>query len=390
MTKTVRTHAAYLSWKTAWRIRCCPPDTLLFGGNTEELQAHLDHCPWCRQERKQQLSENCSFPALSTFKKADKPAWPDAMARPQKANENPNCGSTTLSRKFSDKRPLPGELWALKQELGGWGPKKRYYTPPLVVIIAVYEDCVEVSQSYGDCTMAGIDDLRFELPRSGFCQPWNRYTLRKEDFDTCYGTVIPSTGLITSTADEYQTQQIEPGSLLWFFRQMEVETGFFFSSKAVRPLLAQYENTVQETAVQLSDLGLPVPDKLPATVNDLLLSTGIPDNLLPLAASDKLETTEYCLNFLFENDRLTAVNVTGMNITLWQREGQLLHVSGHFTENPSENSTILFGLKTKNHFFDPLPGEFGAEGDFFWALFQIGENDIEQGEYVVRIITRKE
>ena len=355
MINTGKIHPAYLAWKTAWRIRCCPPDILLYGENTQELQAHLLHCPWCREERKHQLNENFSFPAVDISEK-------------------------------TKETPSPGELWSLKQELGGWGPKNRYYTPPLVVIIKVYKDSVEVCQSFDDCALAGVDDVQFESPWTGFCQPWNRYSLRRKDLARNYGTVFSS---ITSIINSSPKQLIETGSLLWFFRQMEVETGFFFSSRAVTTLMARYEDDVRKTAEQIADMGLPLPPQLPETVDELFFAIEIPDSHLPLAAADGKEITSYCLNLFFENDILRDFQTTDLNIIHWHREGPLLHVSGHFSNPLPENSTILCRFKVKNHFFTPIPGEFGAEGDLFWALFQVDETDIEQGECIVRIITKR-
>lgn len=359
MTEIHTMHPAYLAWKAAWRMRCCPPDALLFGKNTRELQRHLRTCPWCSEERQQHLTETFSFPEIK-----------------------PTREKTKL--------PSPGELWSLKQELGGWGPKNRYYAPPLVVIIASHKHSVEVCQTYGDTQLAGEDDLEFESNKIGFCQPWNRYTLRLEDLASCFGAVFSSIDQRFFTAGKKQEQPFETGSLLWFFRQMEVETGFFFATKAVATLMNQYENNIQTVAQQLKKHGLNLPKQLPDTLHDLVLKIKIPDEMLPMAAADKEAPQEYGLLLTLENNTVSAPEFIGLHISHWQREGPLLHVSGSFSSPLPPNSTAHFRLITKNRYFDPVPGEFGVKDDFFWTLFQINDTDIDQGEYIVRIITEKQ
>ena len=52
------------AWNLAWRARCCPPDMVLAGELTVELQRHLEICPFCRREREAPFSEiQLDFPA---------------------------------------------------------------------------------------------------------------------------------------------------------------------------------------------------------------------------------------------------------------------------------------------------------------------------------------
>ena len=182
-------HAAgYLTWRSAWRMRCCPPDDLLYGEKTKELAEHLQLCPWCREERA--AGNNFKFPV-----------------------------SQKMAAEKEKTSPEPGQLWSLKQSLGNWGPKGRYYSPPLVVVIEVAATSVTVLQSYGEMDLAGSDDFPFQTDLVGFSQPWNRYCLRIDDLDTCYGLVFCRSEKEFLSLENANEQSCEIGSLFWFFRR---------------------------------------------------------------------------------------------------------------------------------------------------------------------------
>jgi len=373
MTEKNKHAAAYLSWRSAWRMRCCPPDYLLYGEDTKELAEHLQSCPWCREER--DTGNIFKFPVRQG-----------------------------MTEKKEKAEPEPGQLWSLKQSLGSWGPKGCYYSPPLVVIVAVTATSVTVLQSYGDMDMAGADDLPFQTDLIGFSQPWNRYSLRIDDLDTCYGLVFKNPQQELFTPENVSEQSAETGSLFWFFRQMEVETGYFFASQAIPALMAAYEEIHVETSTdkftvynddhekmtgELLNLGLVFSDPplLQATAMDLLFNVQAPDDLLPLAAADNKAASDYALSFTVEDEKIIAVETVGVQITAWRRDGSLVHISGNITEIAPGNLQIFFRLRMKNRHFEPLPGDYGIKADFFWALFHVEDTDLEEGEFIVRIIT---
>ncbi len=374
MTEKNKQVSAYLSWRTAWRMRCCPPDNFLYGENTRELTEHLQLCPWCREER--DSSENSpNFPVIQRMEAEKKKVFPEV-----------------------------GQLWSLKQSLGNWGPKGRYYFPPLVVIIEVTATSVTVFQSYGDMDMAGSDDIPFQTDLVGFSQPWNRYSLLIDDLDICYGQVSCNPGEDFPSPENVSEQTAETGSLFWFFRQMEVETGYFFASQAIPSLISEYaedhaeisdnpltpfNDNLERMGSRFLNLGLVLPDPLSLqdSAIDLLFYVRAPDDFLPLAAADSNTESEYALTFTLQNEKFTGVKSTGMQITLWRHDGPSLYISGNLTETIQGNLHIFFRLNTKNQHFDPVPGEYGIEKDFFWALFHVEDADLTKGECIVRIIT---
>ncbi|MEA3468999.1 MAG: hypothetical protein U9R57_12375 [Thermodesulfobacteriota bacterium] len=347
-------------------MRCCPPDNVLYGENTEELQGHLESCASCREDLKQ-MEHYVEAPLFS-------------------------------AKTFSNERrvPEPGELWSLKQELGGWGPKKRYYAPPLVVITEVNKDSVIVLQSCGDKALAASDDIPFGNDLQGFIQPWNQYSLRLEDLDSCYGAVAETA--MQNVAVPREQQAIEPGSLLWFFRQMEVETGYFFSSRAVARLFAEHESVMISCETEsidpkalheyLTTLGLVFQQSLPAdySVQDLLFHARPVDDTLPLAAADSAAVTDFALCLTMHNGKPEKVQPAGIHFTHWNLDSGFLHIVGKLPESMPASTQIFIRLQVEDTVFDPVPGEFGIENDLFWALFQVDNTDVEKGECLVRII----
>jgi len=190
----------YEAWIEAWSFRCCPPDKILAGEMTPELRRHFEVCPLCRANR--------SVPPVNL----------DITVEKDKG------------------LPLPGELWSLSPQLGAWGPKRRWYNPPVVMILQKAEKAewdhfpVPVVQTYtgGDLTLAGPGDIPLDQGLAGFAEPWNRYSVRSADLFLRLGRVSPQCLESVRQAEQASIQdiEIEIGSLLWFFRHMEVETGF--------------------------------------------------------------------------------------------------------------------------------------------------------------------
>jgi len=366
MNGKMKNSALHLAWKTERRMRCCPPDNILYGENTKELREHLEHCFYCREEL-QQKEQYAKMPVFSVE--------PDKQGR---------------------KSPQPGQLWSLKQDLGGWGPKNRYYAPPLVVVVEIESNSVTVLQSCGEMIFAGDDDIPFQHEIKGFMQPWNQYSLCRDDLDTCYGTVADRS--IQNILNPETTQTIEIGSLLWFFRQMEVETGYFFSSRAVTQLLAEHESekglydianiNPQVMYRQLCDLGLVFQESIPSdcSVQDILFHARAADDALLLAAADKTTNTDFALCFTMHGEKPENVQITGIHFTHWNPENGFLNVIGQLEKEMPGDAQIYVRLEVGGNSFNPVPGEFGIENDLIWALFQIGNIDVRKGVCYVRIL----
>jgi len=199
------------AWQQAWRLRSCPPDHLMGNPQDDHLRGHLELCPWCR----------------------------DAMELPVIPNPVP------VALDSSKIPPVPGQLYTLSPKLAGWGPKSRYYNAPVVIVISCTDEhSVFVCQTYGDPEFAGPDDVPLRGAFSGFAQPWNCYTMLQSNLETSLGDVDPQVVEMVRQRIDQKIFSPQPGSLLWFFRQMEVETGYFFSSMAVSHLMASLSQSL--------------------------------------------------------------------------------------------------------------------------------------------------
>lgn len=357
------------AWQQAWRMRCCPPDTVLAGELTGELEQHLEICPACRRARADSLPEILlNFPSESSA---------------------------------HQRVPHVGELWSITKKTAGWGPKYRYYSPPVVLITAMVGDkAVNVIQIFGDTALAGPDDILLDNNIIGFIEVWNRYTLKTGVLENCLGKVSPDlVHSIEKTHGEHHPAP-SPGSLLWFFRQLEVETGWFFaeqsiadlleSDEAVSPLTLCYKNA-ESLLEDLRDLPVTIPytclNDLP---EDILTYARAADDLLPMAAAEDEPEKIQILLFTAQQGRIQNVEMVPGLVTLHNEQDSFLRVSGLCKDCPDQNCQWIFRWQSGKLSVEPLPGQYGAENGIFWAVFPTDAlPEPVQGELVVRIIAHQ-
>ncbi|MDY0389774.1 MAG: hypothetical protein RBQ88_02515 [Desulfobulbus oligotrophicus] len=335
------------AWQQAWRLRCCPPDHLLTQPPNALLTEHLNICPWCQ--------ENLTMPP-----------WP-----------TPAPEELIIKRA----KPSPGQLYTLDPQLAGWGPKARYYNPPVVLILACPDEhSVLVSQTYGEPAMAGPGDIELGSTFTGFAQPWNCYTLQQTDLDLCLGTVDKQVAPHVQHQHKAPWFDPKPGSLLWFFRHMEVETGYFFSSRAVSELITAHDNRLLTgiTSINkkrmLEDLhGLPVrlPSSATATTSPLeLLFRAEPDlQQLPLAAADT--KTQPALIFTVKNNQLTTAHTADIVLSGTDYANGLLTITGTIASLPPGNHAWLFRWHVDGQLIEPAAEHTGYDNQLFWVTFML-------------------
>ncbi len=365
------------SWHQAWRSRCCPPDHLLTGPATPELDNHLDICPLCRRDRADNL------PSISL--------------------DIAGVGLPAASLQ-------PGELCSFVPGLAGWGPKSRYFTPPVVLILArVDEHAVQVAQTCGYPALAANDDILLDNDLIGFVEPWNRYTMNVHHLGPCLGRV---TDALLDTVDALTLPITDsnfspvPGSLLWFFRNMEVETGYFFAAQSVSTLPG-----IQDEPLQLVDpvalkedlkrLPLVVPELSAGLFSeDMLAAVKSADDLFPLAAADAVHAEDVRVDVLVfqqQDNRIVGVKLVFASITMRTfkentfTESTLteneLRISGTCSACPEHDAHWIFRWQSNEHLLRPLPGQYGVQDNTFWAVFPMEDLELyEQGELIVRII----
>lgn len=354
------------AWERAWRLRCCPPDNRLrTEAETENVSRHLAVCPWCRQT----LQMDREDVSLESFKRLGQ---------------------------APDDEPRPGELWAVKADLGGWGDKSRYYAPPVVLILSISDDfLVQALQVYDDPVLAGLGDVLLGDAVDGFAETWNQYSLHVNDLSFRLGAVLPRILAICRDTSDKEQEPIEPGSLLWFFRNMEVETGFFFARKTVLRVLQDISSNGQgrsDPAVlpgrenlsnlslsvlreQLTRLGLrcQTDDTVDAASwVDVLASVGVPDVHLPLAAAGEQDEM-IALVFTSRDGEISDYEISRFTLNQMDIQDTTVLLSGAFLEPVPVFHDFFCRLKTTKGLLMPEPGSCGVQEGIFWATFSFTE-----------------
>ncbi len=365
------------AWKRAWRMRCCPPDAVLYASeDAGMLEAHLEICPWCRADQTDGLPVP-SFAALCPVE------------------------STKVL-------PGTGELWLIKTTLGGWGEKARYFNGPVVLVIEDSDEkMVNVLQIYDDDYFKGSDDVPLgndlvnepgnEL--AGFAEPWNRYSLCKDDLVLKLGEVTRDVLETCKAATKAPSVDIEQGSLLWFFRNMEVETGFYFAQQSIAKVMKSMQedrkdnkiawfNTVSQSQLllQLQHLKLQCKEPLPADVSplDVLAYCSLPDDRLPLAAADTTKTG-FAIVFVLGAGSLESYSTCTFKLHQTDVEENSLLVSGTLPEEAVDFDEFHCWWKTDGEMISPVQGQSGYANRVFWATFSREEPLTPQDNYEIVI-----
>lgn len=207
------------AWDLAWQTRFCPPDEIIFKHPLDgEAEAHLKSCPGCRRRR---MLDESSPPWRELFRAMQSRAAPEA--KPED--------------------PRPGQIRSLHSSLAGWGPKERYYNPPVVLILDAARSLpngVLVAQCYHDPTfMDQSDDVRIGEAR--FAEPWNIYTIHCKDLGPVQGMAGEEPLRQVKSLSQTSSPELPPWSPKFIFRQMEIELGCFFSAGSVIALMEEYD-----------------------------------------------------------------------------------------------------------------------------------------------------
>lgn len=203
------------AWDMAWQTRFCPPEVdLAQMAGAGHAQEHRQACPACRQNQ----------------------AWREQACCPPAGRQASGPGPQAQAGE-----PAPGQLWILDPALAGWGPKQRYFNPPVVLVLQVgrhLQNSVLVAQTYHDRLLGGDDDLALAPER--FTEPWNIYTLHRDFFWRPCGDFGAQAAQRVLAASRVPHPELPPWSLLQLFRQMEIELGCYFASQAVGRLLEEH------------------------------------------------------------------------------------------------------------------------------------------------------
>jgi len=263
------------AWQIARQVRGCPPDQMVLAISPDDcLLAHLEICPFCRDLHRMGASAEEEFELSRHLVPIDE------------------GGSTVPIRK--------GQVRSLQQSLAGWGPKKLFYNPPLVLVLDQISNpgnAVKVAQVYDDPRLMGPGDIM--IGEGLFAETWNSYTLRQSYLDSLVATipddvlrkVIELEAKDITTLDEYKA--------LKAFRRLELQVGAYFAMRAVSELMSQQRPNLGEGLFEafseewmiIEQAGRKNPAIVwPCTRLPLLEELALarfPDDQVPLAASSE-------------------------------------------------------------------------------------------------------
>lgn len=217
-----------LAWQTAFEIRTCPDGETLHAPEADDnLNRHLAICHVCRDKR-----------AMS---KEERNAWKTMREKFAAIALKPGTGT--------DKQP--GQVWTIKKVFCGWREDGRFIKAPTVLLLEQIEGTKgwRVAQTYHDRQLMGNGDVTLG-EQYGFAEAWNCYSLKEDRFEKYLGTVKPEQLQQVISAAEAVFEPVTAGSMLSFFRNMEIETGAFVAVPAVMELTEEWEAAVAPVTVQ--------------------------------------------------------------------------------------------------------------------------------------------
>lgn len=367
-------HSRKLALSLAKQYRTCPPARVREdSSHGEEYARHLAQCPYCQAES---AEEREAWNGLSQS------LW--------------TCFGSSLSS-FGEKGIGPGQLRFLRKELAGW-LDGFYYNPPMVIVMEVtraVSDDLLVCQTYHDTALAGPGDLVLEDPDTGlgdlFLESWNIYTLKASDLGPWVGEVPPET--VSAVRALGEDPNLYPGWAVMprpisghdprrYFRQLEVEVGYFFASASVAQLMdelgGQGLRLVYSSAGELSEAvekampGTCWPFR-PRTREEALAMAELPLEELPLAAEDRELETGTATLFMLRQGAVTGVKPLVLQV--YGRSGGL-KISGRISGLPKGvfGSDLVCLLDVgKESPLVPTRYEWREETGDFLAEFEAGE-----------------
>lgn len=193
-----------LSYQNALSLRACPPDPILFGDKTPLLEKHIRGCNLCQENLGDQSK-------VLTWK------WPDFPAG------------------FQNQSFEPGQVRRINADLAGWGPKNRYYNPPLVILLErIDHHASHVAQIYpGDDFIGPLD---VNIDGLGYVQSWNTYTMSHIDLEAPLETHHEVAAKVLERSRQDFTD-LPQGYFHNFFYALEIELGSFFSQLSLARIL---------------------------------------------------------------------------------------------------------------------------------------------------------
>ncbi len=216
-----------LAWQTAFELRTCPDGEMLHATEPDEnLMKHLAMCHVCREKRE--------------MPQVERNAWKALRVKFSTISMKPGSGTEKQA----------GQVWIIKKEFGGWGEDDRFVRPPSVLLLEKIDGTTgwRVAQLFNDKRMMGADDVALG-DQFGFAEAWNCYALKDDRFEKCLGGVQSGElGQVIAASTSVHDPTPE-GSVLSFFRSMEIEVGAFVAVPAVGELVEEWDAEAHPVSV---------------------------------------------------------------------------------------------------------------------------------------------
>ncbi len=375
------TQKLLMAWQSVWRTRCCPPvEILASDSGNDALEHHLEICPWCRE-----AVRTGSFSSAA------------AIAEKLRA----------LSGNAGIPGPAPGMIFFLSPSLGCWGRGGRYITPPAVLVLSrPHNSEITVAQIAGTGMFAGTGDIALGNGLLGYAQSWNIYRINTRDLLMLSADTgdRPVRSVTEAIMNQKENPHPEPGSIAWFYQELELETGRVISARSVSADSGIHTPFYMDTATLADDLeraGFSIPPDIDSLTSPdrLLLMAEPPETIMPLAAAgggehDGFEVT--VLIFHVNQGRIIKIVTLPASISFSEYGDGIYRVAGKLSAPIPESMQglklhWLMLMETEHGPIQPLPGMSGSQGTMFWAAFGISATDlIRAGDIKIRITAHEE
>lgn len=368
-------HSRKLALTLAKRFRTCPPlrirESVL---HREAVDRHIALCPYCSPTSAEGLDPWEAL-AAGLAKRLDVPPPEPAVSKPES-----------------------GELRPAKEGLGLWR-EDLFFNPPLVLVLECHpavSDEILVAQTYHDVALAGPGDLILPKERSPgpecFVETWNTYSLRAsylaEPLGILPGDLLEAARRLAEDPGAYppwamQPRPLEENDPRQFFREMEVEVGYVFASRAAEELMPAIESPTLRLAYgSPADLqeglrevarGLRWP-RMPKSLEEILAGARFPTERLALAAADRPRKASPANLAVVAKGRIIGFEPLVLEIFLERKEAWGLAVSGRVQGGPQGKTAsrfLCFLDGPAGNALSPRRLEWDEGAGFFYAEFKL-------------------
>ena len=367
-------HSRKLALTLAKQYRQCPPPDIVQNPlQQDQINLHCSICPYC-----------------STDLSSDIPLWDKLSKMIVK-----NYSKTSIPE--PDIAIRPGQFRRITYGLAGW-KDGLYYSPPLILVLELNEprfNTALVAQTFHDITLAGPEDLILTAEQTGcgelFVQSWHIYTLNADHLEPPSGQIaqeiFEGVKRMTKNPDDLPDWALMPAPLTEhdprkYFRELEVETGYFFASQSVGRLIGDLEpHRIRIAYSSLDELIQALNEKIEGifcpvhvdTMEEALAAVELPEEYYPLAASDKDKKTVVAKFVFIQNQKI--INLKGAEAEIYSATPVSggVAVSGkiHGLPENSDQSIFLCSLFSEDYTkaFLAQKTEWDPEQGFFYAEF---------------------